>query len=406
MTIDVAIVGAGAAGVGAARRLAAAGLSVLVIEASDRVGGRAWTHDIDGMPLDLGCGWLHSGDRNPWTRIAEGTGFAVDRRDPVWGKQWRDIGFPPADRAAAQDAFERWEARLADDPPAGDVAALALEPGERWNAWLDAVSGFRNGAPLARLSAADYLAYEGAASDANWRVVEGYGRLVAASLPPVALRLGTPVRGIAIGRTVELDTHAGTIAARAAIVTVSTTVLAGDAIALPSSCDQTRHAAACLPLGLADKIFLAIEDPAMFEAETGLVGDPHDASTASFYIRPLGRPVIEAFVGGAGAHALERDGAAAAFASAVGQLAALLGSRARAAVRPLVATSWGRMDAIGGSYSHALPGHAGRRATLAAPVGERLFFAGEATHPTDFSTAHGAFESGERAAAEVLASLR
>ena len=77
-TADVVIVGAGAAGIAAARRLAMTGLSAMVLEATARVGGRAWTCDVAGLRLDLGCGWLHSANRNPWTRIAEAAGFAVD----------------------------------------------------------------------------------------------------------------------------------------------------------------------------------------------------------------------------------------------------------------------------------------------------------------------------------------
>src|ERR1700722_18218460 len=75
--VDVVIIGAGAAGISAARRLAASHLSAIVLEATARIGGRAWTWDVAGMQLDLGCGWLHSADRNPWTRIAEAAGFAV-----------------------------------------------------------------------------------------------------------------------------------------------------------------------------------------------------------------------------------------------------------------------------------------------------------------------------------------
>ncbi len=90
---DVIIIGAGAAGVGAARRLAGTSLSTLLIEASGRVGGRAFTQNISGMPLDLGCGWLHSAERNPWTQIAEVSGFKVERGTPAWREQYRDLGF-------------------------------------------------------------------------------------------------------------------------------------------------------------------------------------------------------------------------------------------------------------------------------------------------------------------------
>jgi monoamine oxidase len=82
--VDVVIIGAGAAGIAAARRLAATHLLAIVLEATARVGGRAWTCDVAGMRIDLGCGWLHSADRNPWTRIAEAAGFVVDRGFGAW----------------------------------------------------------------------------------------------------------------------------------------------------------------------------------------------------------------------------------------------------------------------------------------------------------------------------------
>jgi monoamine oxidase len=141
------------------------------------------------------------------------------------------------------------------------------------------------------------------------------------------------------------------------------------------------------------------------EPETHLLGDPQNAETGSYYIRPLGRPVVEGFFGGNGAVVIERAGLVEAFAFALDQLASLLGSNIRRHLRPLAASSWCRTDWIGGSYSHALPGHAGARAVLARPVGDRLFFAGEATHQSDFSTAHGAWESGLRAADQVAAVL-
>src|SRR5271165_990989 len=137
---DIAIVGAGAAGIGAARRLARSGLSTVILEALPRRGGRAWTRQAAGVSLDLGCGWLHSADRNPWTRIAEETGFEVDRRTPAWRTQYRDLGFPAAEREAARDAFARWNKaacrhaavqRLRRRPLAGGRRQVdALSPGD------------------------------------------------------------------------------------------------------------------------------------------------------------------------------------------------------------------------------------------------------------------------------------
>jgi len=404
--IDVVIVGGGAAGIGAARRLAASALSVLLIEAGPRIGGRAWTHKVSGLPLDLGCGWLHSGDRNAWSRIAEEMGFAIDRRAPAWGVQYRDLGFTAAEQTAAWQAFETWIQRLRT-PRASDCAADALEPDGPWNAYLQAVSGFISGARLERLSAADYLAYDAAATGENWRVPAGYGSLIAGSLPAkTALRLATPAEQIELDPNgVAIMTPGGTIRARAAILTVSTAVLAGDAIKLPSALDPWRQAASLLPLGRDEKLFLEISGESPFESETQVLGDPRDARTGAYYIRPFGRQVIECFVGGEGARAVEEEGPVAGFTYAIDQIAGLFGSDARRKLRPRVASNWCRMTHVGGAYSYALPGHAAARDVLARPFEERLFLAGEATNRRDFSTAHGAHDSGIRAADEVIAAL-
>ncbi len=405
---DVVIIGGGAAGIAAARRLATKGVSTLLLEASQRIGGRAHTVNVAGHALDLGCGWLHSADRNPWVGIAEASGFAVERRRPAWGQQYRDLGFSLKDQDAADEAYAAWHGRLMSGPPQSDCAADALEPGGMWNGYLQAMSGYISGTGLERLSIADYLAYDTASTRYNWRVPAGYGTLVAASLPPsVALRLATPVEAINLEAAgVSIATGAGNINARTAVLTVSTAVLTQGRIKLPAELDEWRHAAASLPLGRNEKLFLEIVGDNPFEPETHVIGDPRNPRTGSYYIRPFGRPVVEGFFGGEGAEGLAEQGSAAGFTYAVDELAALFGSDLRRRLRPLAVSNWSRMDHIGGGYSYALPGKVEARVALARPFDERLFFAGEATHRHDFSTAHGAYQSGVRAADEVMAAIR
>lgn len=397
--VDVAVIGGGAAGIGAARTLADRGVSVLLVEARDRLGGRAHTVHVDGLPLDLGCGWLHSAERNPWVKVAEAAGFPIDRTESAWGRQWRALGFSPAEQQASWEAFQAFEQRLRDDPPASDRAADALLPDCEWNGYIDALSGYINGAGLDQLSVADYLAYDDAASAANWRLPRGYGTLIASHAARIPTALATPVTRIdASGAQLRIETERGTLTAARAIVTVSSNVLAGGAIRFDAAFDAQLHAASCLPLGLANKLFLAVEGPGDLDSDSHLLGRPRLAETGSYYLRPFGYPVIECFFGGSGAAELEAEGLAANAAFAVEELAGLLGSDWRKRLRLIAGSAWGRDDFARGSYSHALPGQAGQRAVLAASPDPRIAFAGEACSPVDFSTAHGAYATGIQAA--------
>ena len=403
--VDVAIVGAGAAGIAAARRLTSLGRSVLLVEALPRLGGRGLTAQVAGLPLDLGCGWLHSADRNPLAELADTAGIKLERSKGAWGEQLRDVGATAGTQEQAWDAYEAFGARLRRDPPASDRAGDAMSPGDPWRPFVDALSGFMNGAGIDQLSAADFLAYDDAASGTNWRIPGGYGAFIASLGAGLPAALETRVTAISAGRGIRLDTVRGPIEARAAIVAVSTAVLASGAIRFDPAADDHLHAASRLPLGLADKIFLSLAEPDAVPPESHLLGHFDSVRTGSYYLRPFGRPVVECFLGGVLARELEAAGEDAAVAFVTDELRALLGADFARGLAPLAVTAWGRQPTILGSYSHALPGSADARAVLARPVSPRLCFAGEACSPRDFSTAHGAWETGIAAADQIATAL-
>jgi monoamine oxidase len=207
------------------------------------------------------------------------------------------------------------------------------------------------------------------------------------------------------GKRIRIETSRGTLNAGKVIVTVPTNLIADEAIRFSPPLPAKVDAAAGLPLGVDDKVTLALGDAEAFPKEGNLRGATMRTEMGTYHIRPFGQPCIEGFFGGSFARALEDAGEGAIAAHSIDEIASFLGNDVRRKLKPLYESRWTRDRFARGSYSHALPGHAGDRAVLAAPVDGRLFFAGEATSPEFFTTAHGARDSGERAAKEVLAAL-
>jgi monoamine oxidase len=407
-SVDVAIIGAGAAGLSAAHALQASGLSTIVLEARDRVGGRAHTiTPAPGIIFDLGCGWLHSANENRFVGIAEQLNFELDRTLPPWRDRSVANVFPQAERAdfirSLDEFFDRAEqaAKSGRDAPAD----IYLEPGNRWNPMIDAVSSYINGCELDQVSILDLDAYED--TEINWRVRRGYGALMAAYGASCPLALNCEVTLIDhSGAQLRIETSQGALTANKVIVTAPTNLIANEAIRFHPALPEKVGAAIGLPLGLADKVMLALDEPEALPKDGNLRGATMRTAMGSYHLRPFGQACIEGYFGGSFAQELEDIGPGAFAAQSIDEIASLLGNDYRRKLKPLAESRWSHDPFAGGSYSHALPGHAGQRAVLAAPVDGRLFFAGEATSPNFFSTAHGAGDSGARAAGEVMTAAK
>jgi monoamine oxidase len=406
--VDVVVIGAGAAGIAAARRLMRPGLSVLVLEARQRIGGRAWTLRAEGEGLDMGCGWLHSADDNVLAGRVEAEGLTLDQTPPPWRSQAFDHEITPTDQADFAQAFDAFDQRVSEaatrgeDRPASDF----FDPDSRWNARMDAISGALNGARFAEVSSLDYDAYGD--TGVNWRVREGYGRLIE--------RLGAAVAGITVtdcavrridrsGPVLRLETSRGELTARIVILTVPNSLIATEAVRIDPPVPAWLEATAGVPLGLASKVHMGVRGAGDFQPDTQLWTRTDTAQTGGYHLRPFGRPMIEAYFGADLAWGLEAQGPAAMFDFAVSELVSALGSDMRRRLEAAATTGWGVDPWSRGAYSHALPGHAADRAKLRVAVEDRIFMAGEATAPVYYGTAHGAWMEGERAANAVLTAL-
>jgi monoamine oxidase len=400
---EVVIVGGGAAGIAAARKLHDAGMAILLVEARPRLGGRAFPVDVMGYPLDLGCGWLHSADQNPWRQIAEAQRRSIDTTPPPWARPAVPAGFPPSDQEAFWKALQSFREKLDtfDERETDRAASTFLQPNGRWNQLINAVSTFFSGAELDRISTLDYARY--ADTGVNWRVVESYGRVIVDHAAGLPVRLDCAVRRIDHRQQrLRIETTDGDLLADRVIVTLPSNLIAENPSFFNPALPQKTEAAAGLPLGLADKLFLSLGEPEAFDADSRMFGRTDRSRTASYHFRPFGRPMIEVYFGGRLAADLEATGEGAFLDFAVDELAHALGHEFSRKVKPLHIHRWGNDPFSRGSYSYALPGKADCRRTLAEPVEDRLYFAGEACSSNDFSTAHGAYLTGLAAATDIL----
>lgn len=403
---DVIVIGAGAAGIAAARRLVERGLSIAVLEARDRVGGRAVTTSLRGHAIDLGAHWLHAGPVNPLVALGTARGEPL-RKAPQKGHLV--IGrrpARPAERVAFSHAFDLADramtlaARRADeDRPVGSVVPIGLGP---WRDRIALVHALVSGRPLDEVSLHDWPSLDYAD---NYFIAGGYGAYLARLAQGLPIVVGAKVVRIdRSGPGIRVETEAGaSLAARAVVVTVPIMVLQASVLWTPALPPNVRAAIDCFRPGLYEHAVLHWPS-APFQGRDRL------ASVVGGRHRP---PGLLTRIDATPFHYFEYDAAFAAMpdakrdrADAVRRLVRTVladhfGHRALRDLAIQAVTEWRHDCWSRGSWAVVPPGRANARAALQAPIDDRLWFAGEALSHEQWGTVGGAYAEGLRAASEV-----
>ena len=409
---DVIVIGAGSAGLSAAREFEKLGVDYRLIEGSHRIGGRAYSEEIaPGEWFDLGCSYLHQGLTNPFTDIADQLGAIIGREHgDIFERikahhNGRQLSARQHDAYfayfSACDAAIQASVEQGEDLAIADLIDLDSEYLESYANTMAAL----NPLDIDETSSLDYFRVE---DGPDYPVLNGYGNLVAAWGAAVPVSLNTRVDAVDwSGARVRVDTSQGDLSAKTVLCTVSTGVLAASDIKFtPLLPDWKIEAILGLPTGTENKIAVHFDRDVFGADGRGYHNVWNDAGEAAgFEASVMGQNIAIVFTGGRHAIWLEKQGQQASHDFALERVAEVFGNDIRQHVTRSIVTAWTSESWTKGSYSCALAGQAHQREMLARPLEERLFFAGEATTVSDNSTCHGAYRSGIRAAREIAASL-
>jgi monoamine oxidase len=406
------VIGAGAAGLAAALELARAGRDVLLLEARDRIGGRCWTRHMGGLavPVELGAEFIH-GEARATRRLLRQARIAAVESGRI--QRWRDRG-----RLRPVDAFAEAQRALKDVTLDRDISFEALlgrlRLARKTETFARAmVQGF-DAADPGRVSARSIVEEwgQGALGDSQPRPKGGYGALMdwlARSVVACGarLRLQAQVRTLERRRgSIRLSgTSLGgsfSIKARRAIVTLPLGVLQSGPLRFP----QKREALARLVSGPVIRVAMRF-DAAFWEARSPDVAffhAPHAPFPTLWTPLPMRAPLLTAWAGGPKAARLRNASEPALAAAALESVRAVFG-RVPAPPAAVFVKDWARDPFSQGAYSYARVGGEGARRDLSTPLGDTVFFAGEATDEEEAGTVSGALNSGLRAARAALSAV-
>ncbi len=425
MTVDsdVVVIGAGLAGLGAATALRAMGRSCVVLEASGRIGGRAWTTNpasLGGVWFDMGAVWFHDAEHNPLVPIAKAAGDKLLRSDEIRTERtYAGSRLVTKDEAESyHGAWDRFETAadvlLRDNTDVPLSAVTQSLPNDPWAATVEAWEGpVICAVDAGQFSARDWR--RNALGGSNLVAEGGIGAFVQRRLAAgLDIRFNTPVTRVrwgGPGGQVTIETATGSLTAGACIVTVSTGVLAvGTLVFDPALPPDIQASIEALPMGLALKVALRANGPGRLDLPLHCSVDRQVAhsggSLMPFQCWPFGRDYVQGWIGGGIAWDLARAGEAAAIDHALSELRAIFGGQVDGlfAGGGTLVTHWDADPWIRGAYCYAVPGQSDARDRLAVPLSDRhLMFAGEACNVPYAGTLAGAWISGQKAAKAVAA---
>ncbi len=401
------IIGAGAAGLGASSFASGQGIEHIVLEASHRTGGRGLTELLEGsIPVDLGCHWMHCASINPYVGWADHFGFSYETRTAPYAmhfngnwlstlQQQEYETFCTDNDIAIRQAYR--------DKPESSALETITDQESPWTAYYCYWMSLMHSNDVDQVGIVDVIDFRETGED--WPLKQGYGALIARQGETAPVRLNNQVLSIAWGSSpVRVTTNHGVLTADRVVVTVSTGVLGASAIEFVPQLPQARvDAIHALPLGNSNYQFFSFDEDT-FDHDVPQNIHYHDGEVSmALRVRPFGMPFLFTSTGGRFAWWLEKQGPAASEDFLIEALIRIFGSGIKSGLREFKVSAWGYDPWIRGAYSSTVPGHLNVRQTLAEPLDEKLFFAGEATSLDFLNTAHGAWLSGQRAVGECLA---